>query len=117
MSADLILAALVAGSTAGVTNVATAAVQDAYAGLKGAIRGRLAQHGKAEVLDGYETDPGVWQADLTRTLDETGIAGSDDILAAARALLALAGSKYQVDARDAKGLQVGDHNEQTNYFS
>ena len=55
-------------------------------------------------------------------LARAGADGDGDLIAAAKALLELAGQagaagKYTVDARGAQGVQVGDHNRQDNVFN
>ncbi|WP_138968474.1 hypothetical protein [Streptomyces sp. YIM 121038] len=56
-------------------------------------------------------------------LEESGAADSEPIVSAAQRVLELtdpsgvANGKYLVDARQAKGVQVGDHNVQHNTFS
>ncbi|MEU7802513.1 hypothetical protein AB0B10_24955 [Micromonospora arborensis] len=88
---ELIVAALAAGASAGVTNTATAAVQDAYAGLKKALRGRLGDSTDAwQVLESDETQPDVWRARLGDQLITSGAFENADILAAARRLLTAA---------------------------
>lgn len=113
---EVIAAALAAGAGAGLTGTASAAVQDAYAGLKDLLRRRVG----GPALEADETEPGVWQARLGDALTASGAADDERILAAARQLLALAdpalSATYQVDLREAKGVQVGDHNTQTNTF-
>jgi hypothetical protein len=122
--ADLIIAALTAGAVAGTTDVASAAVRDAYAGLRERLRQRLSGHSHSHAaLDSYETGPGVQQTMLAEALNESGAAEGSDVLAAAQQVLELVdptgiqAGKYQVDARQAKGVQVGNHNTQTNTFS
>ncbi len=121
---ELIAAALAAGATAGVTGAASAAVQDTYAGLRDMLRRRLLSRHQAEhALDADETQPGVWQARLGRDLTEAGADRDEEVLAAAFTLLSLvdqagaASGRYRVDARQAKGVQIGDHNTQHNTFS
>jgi hypothetical protein len=119
---ELIVAALAAGATAGVTSTASSAVQDAYTGLKSLLVGWLGGDREAvEALRADETQPGVWQASLGDDLSASGVAGDEEVLAAARRLLGLVdpdlAGKYQVDLREAKGVIVGDHNRQTNTFS
>jgi hypothetical protein len=120
----MIAAALAAGGTAGVTNTASAAVQDAYTGLRAALRRRLSGRDQAEqALEAQETAPDVWQARLGADLADSGADRDDAVLAAAQRLLTLvepAGTragKYTVDLREAKGVQVGDGNTQHNAFS
>lgn len=114
---ELIVAALAAAATAGVSS----GVQDAYAGLKGLLVKRLAGRNHAvEVLDAEPAEPGVWRTRLGDDLTASGAAVDPEVLAAARRLLALAdpdaAGKYQVDLRDARGVMIGDHNQQTNTF-
>ncbi len=57
----LIQAALAAGAVAGVGESATAAVKDAYTGLRGLVARRLAGKPSAEVaLAEHEQDPDTW---------------------------------------------------------
>ncbi|MFD6666268.1 hypothetical protein ACFWDK_28385 [Micromonospora chalcea] len=121
---EVIIAALVAGATAGSTDVAKTAVTDTYLGLKNLLRSRLANRPSArEALNARETEPGRWQAALGDGLTESGADTDEQVLAAARRLLELTdpdgarAGKYQVDASQAKGVQVGDHNSQTNTFN
>ncbi|WP_432898377.1 hypothetical protein ACQP1S_21430 [Micromonospora matsumotoense] len=84
---ELIVAALAAAATAGVTS----GVQDAYAGFKGLLVKRLAGRTEAvEALAARETEPGVWQARIGEDLTACGAASDAQILAAARAVLAQA---------------------------
>jgi hypothetical protein len=121
---EVILAALAVGAAAGVADTTKAVVVDAYAGLRDALRRRLAGHQRAtEALEAVEAEPGVWRAELEPELERLAADQDADVLAAAHRLLRLvdpdgsAAGKYQVDAREAKGLQVGDHNVQHNTFS
>jgi hypothetical protein len=121
---ELIVAALAAGATAGLTTTTSSAIGDAYAGLKHLLSRRLTGRRTAEeALDARETEPGVWHARLGADLASSGAATDEEILTAAQHLLALIDpqaaqrGKYQVDLREARGVQVGDHNIQTNRFS
>lgn len=121
---EVIIAALVAGATAGSTDVAKTVITDAYTGLKNLLRGRLADRPAArKALDAQETDSGRWRAVLGDALTESGADADERVVAAARRLLALTdpdglqAGRYRVDASQAKGVQVGDHNTQTNTFS
>ncbi|WP_460402985.1 RIP homotypic interaction motif-containing protein [Actinophytocola sediminis] len=115
---ELVVTALTAGAAAGLTATASGAIQDAYAGLRAAVRKRLAAHGEdaAEVLDAED------QATLGEALAASGADRDEDVLAAARALMAqleAAGGPTVIvaDVREAKGVQLGDHNTQTNTFN
>jgi hypothetical protein len=85
----LIVAALTAGASAGLTNTATAAVEDAYTGLKALLRPWVRGEARA-VLDTDETDEGVWQARLAEELEASGAAEDAQVRAAAQLLLGLA---------------------------
>jgi hypothetical protein len=120
----LIVTALAAGAALGVTDTASSAVKDAYAGLKALVRKRLAGRPDAEVvLARHEQSPDTWRAPLLEELGQAGAASDPGLLAAAQALLRLideAGTKagkYTVDARGAQGVVTGDGNVQINRFS
>jgi predicted trehalose synthase len=119
----LLVTALAAGAALGVQDTASAMVKDAYASLKALVRGRLGGDPGAElVLTRHEQAPEIWQAPLMAELARAGADGDGDLIAAAKALLDLAGEagaagKYSVDVRGAQGVQVGDHNRQDNVFN
>lgn len=86
---EVIASALAAGAAAGAKDTASAAVKDAYTGLKGLLRPRV--RGEARVaLEADETDAGVWEARLGEELTASGAVEDEDVLAAAQRLLALA---------------------------
>ncbi|MEV0695688.1 hypothetical protein [Streptomyces sp. NPDC050388] len=122
---EVILTALAAGATAGITDTATDAVRQSYDSLRELVRRRLAGRGEeaAQVLDAEEVEPDVWQAQLGEHLIATGADRDEVVLRAAQALLTQLEqqvgpvSKYSIDAREAKGVQTGDHNTQTNTFN
>ncbi|MEU1745335.1 hypothetical protein ACPXB5_21615 [Micromonospora arida] len=89
---EVITVALAAGAGAGVKDTTSAAVRDAYAGLKGLLRRRFGDADAAAVqaLDADETEPGLWQARIGDALTECGVVDDEQILKAARRLLALA---------------------------
>lgn len=100
---ELIVAALVAGGSA----VITSGVQDAYSGLKGLLARQLSGREQAvQALEARETEPGVWQARLGEDLRACGADTDEEVLAAARAILAQA---------DPAGTQAGVYNVTTNY--
>lgn len=120
----LIVMALAAGAASGITDSASSAVKDAYAGLKALVRRRLAGRPDAEVvLTRHEQDPVTWQAPLNFELTDAGADRDPDLVAAAQALMKLvdkAGAqagKYHVDVRGAQGVQIGGHNRQNNVFN
>jgi hypothetical protein len=113
----LIVAALVAGAAAGLKDTASSAVKDAYNGLKGLARRRLAGHPDGElVLARHEQDPQVWDKPLAQELTAAEAGDDPGLVAAAQELMALvdaAGSaawKYQVSASDHSVAAGGDVN-------
>jgi hypothetical protein len=120
----LVVAALAAGAAHGVSDTASAAVKDAYAGLKAKVRGWFGGSASREVvLAEHEKSPETWQTPLTAALTESGAANDPAVIEAAQQLMALldaAGTqsgKYRVDLRGVQGVQVGDHNTQRNTFT
>ncbi|MET8204284.1 hypothetical protein [Micromonospora taraxaci] len=121
---EMILAALAAGAGAGVSDSAKALVVDAYADLRAVLRQRLAGRNRAvEALDGVEVASGEWRLELGAALAEANADRDEEVLAAARAILSAAdpggsgASRYVADLREARGVQLGDHNVQHNSFS
>jgi hypothetical protein len=119
----LIVTALAAGAATVLQEGTAQAVKDAYARLKALVEKRFTGRPKAElVLAEHEAAPQTWQAPLAAELSAAGADADDDLVAAAQALMRLvdeAGSrsgKYAVTVRDSQGVQVGDHNTQTNTF-
>lgn len=123
---ELILAALAAGAVAGAKDTVSAAVLDAYGALRDAVRARLGGDGPAsEPLEAREVEPGVWEIPSAEQLTASGADRDQDVLAAARRLVELlertelteragpSAPKFQVELRDAKGVQVGDDNTMT----
>lgn len=100
---ELIVAALAAAATAGITS----GVQDAYLELKGLLARRLAgrRHAVA-ALEADETSPGEWQARIGNDLSGSGAASDGEILAAARAVLGLT---------DPAGMRAGTYTVTNNY--
>jgi len=119
----LIVTALAAGAALGLQDTASAAVKDAYASLKALVKRRLGGEPGAELaLSRHEQAPETWQAPLKAELAQAGAEGDGELIAAAKALLDLAGEagkagKYAVDVRGVQGVQIGDHNRQDNVFN
>jgi hypothetical protein len=123
---SVLVAALLAGCSAGISDAASTAVRDAYAGLRDAVRRRLTARAGPHAPDAVDVvlaDPIVECDLLKRMLSAAGIRPDDQVVAYAERLLQLtdpdgsASGKYVLDLRAAKGVQVGDQNSQTNYFS
>lgn len=121
---SLILAALVAGATAATKDTAGMAVKDAYNGLKELIKKNFAEQGKDDpstIIDKYEKKPEVTKPLLEDELKEAGLKKDEEILKAAEAVMTKkdpeGASTGKYDFRGAMGVQVGDHNTQTNTFN
>ncbi|WP_211216307.1 RIP homotypic interaction motif-containing protein [Longispora albida] len=113
--ASIVIAAITAGSVAGLKDTASAAVKDAYQSLKGLVGSRLAASSRGTAaLEGVQVQPEVWRAVLGSELAAVEL--GDEVVRVAQRVLQLADpagfrqGKYVVDLRDAKGVQVGDNN-------
>jgi len=112
---ELIMTALSAGAAAGLTDTASTAVKDSYAGLKRLlhpwVRGDARQALEDDAVEGEV---------LESELAASGADADAEVLAAAHRLLEAAdpaaASTYRVAISEAKGVQIGDHNTQTNTF-
>lgn len=115
---SLILGALSAGVLQGTSDVASAAVREAWEKFRGLLRSRMPDSDAIDVLDGYEKEPQVWQARATELLSLPTVAQDAEVLRAAQELLALTdglgsgAGKYTVEAQHVQGMQVGDGNTQ-----
>lgn len=121
---SVVVAALVAGAVAGAQSTATEVVKDAYAGLKALVRRCFAGRASGEVvLENLEDHPEAWRGALQAELVEADVAGDPAVVRAAQQVLALLdpegcrAGKYQVDARGAQGVQIGDQTTMTNTFT
>lgn len=120
---SMIVAALTAGAVAGAQGTATAAVKDAYGGLKTLVQRRFKGRASGETaLEKYEAKPESWRGALEAELVDVNADQDTALVEAAQQLMALldaAGAragKYQVDVRGSQGVQVGNQATQTNYF-
>jgi RIP homotypic interaction motif len=123
-SVTLIVTALAAGAASALQDGASAAVKDAYARVRALVTRRFAGRPQGElVLAEHEAAPQTWQVPLAAELSAADADCDADLVAAAQALMSLvdeAGArsgKYAVSVRDSQGVQVGDHNTQTNTFA
>lgn len=121
---SVIVTALAAGAGAGVKDTVSQTVQDAYGGLRELVRRRVSGRPGADTVPLQpETAPQGWQESLSAELAAVDAGSDQEIVAAAQRVLALvdqAGTqagKYRVDAQGAQGVQVGDHNTQSNTFT
>jgi hypothetical protein len=126
-SVSLILAALVTGVATGLATgpgeSGAKALRDAYKGLRDTLRRRLAGKLAAEdAVEQYTRDPETWKSNLEIHLRQAGADQDQAVLDAASLVLRLADpagateGKYSVNLARAQGVQVGDHNTQTNTF-
>jgi hypothetical protein len=87
---SVIVGALKAGAATGAKNTATTDMKDAYTGLRELVRRRFAAVPAAEMaLVEHEKAPEVWQAPLAAALEATGAGADEQIIEAARRVLAL----------------------------
>ena len=119
----LIVTALAAGAATALQDGAAQVVKDAYGRLKALVQRRVAGRPRGElVLAEHEASPQTWERPLAAELTEAGAGADAGLVAAAQALMSLldeAGSrsgKYAVTVLGSQGVQVGDHNTQTNTF-
>ncbi|MCD0444307.1 toll/interleukin-1 receptor domain-containing protein [Glycomyces sp. A-F 0318] len=84
---EMILAALLAGASAGTASTASKAVQDAYEGLKALVRSRFEarqwkEHPSIEMAETSALDP-----EVVRAFDAAGLADDAEVLHAAQVVL------------------------------
>ncbi|MCG5440760.1 hypothetical protein [Micromonospora foliorum] len=122
---ELLLAAVTAGATVGVTDATSALVRDAAVNFRSSLRHRLTGRGQ-EALEALEADGGasaVWQVRLAEDVVRAGVDRDEQILSLARDLLAraeAAGGRTEtgpVDLRGSQGVQLGSSNTQHNTFN
>ncbi|UOX90352.1 hypothetical protein MUY14_06925 [Amycolatopsis sp. FBCC-B4732] len=133
-SVELVVAALAGGAATGARETASVAVKDAYSGLKALTLRVLRRAGSPPpaVVKAVETDAvkpiddeggAVQRRELVAALSASDAGSDEELVAAALKVLELtdpAGTqsgKYRVLLQDNKGVQVGDHNTQTNTFN
>jgi hypothetical protein len=122
--ATLIVTALTAGAASALQEDSKDAAKAAYARLRDILKGRFSGRRVGELaLAEHEAAPAMWEPQLRAELAATGAENDPDLVDAAQALLSLvdpAGArsgKYYVSIRGSQGVQVGDHNTQTNTFN
>lgn len=117
---EVVVAGLTAGAAAGVKDTASLAVKDAYAALVAGLRRRFGRAAADELRDLAAThadDPDQGREHLVRALDGVALDPDCDLVTSARDLLTRlaeeSASRYTVDASQAQGVQVGEHNSMT----
>lgn len=87
---EIILSALTAGAIAGTTDVAGAAIKDAYKALVSLITIKIGSNKEAKShLDKYLKDPETWKKPVKKAIQESKIDKDDQVLKLARELLKL----------------------------
>jgi hypothetical protein len=112
----LIVAALAAGTSSAVQDSVSETVKDAYGALKRLILRKFGSRPEVAVtLDRAAQNPEVWTAPLAEVLREAGADRDEDVVRAARELMALVqpadpAVKYALHiVGDVQGLAAGDH--------
>lgn len=120
-SIELVVAALTAGATAGLTDTASAAVKDAYTGLKSATWKVLHRNDSVDTaeVDRHLANPQKHRQQLAEALAAVDAGTDAELTAAAQRVLVLASSTtaHRIHIRDNQGVQIGDGNSMTNNFS
>jgi hypothetical protein len=113
---SLILAALVAGASAGLKDTASDAIKDGYAALKALVLRRVKDEPNAAVqVEAVERAPDADPTELRERLQATGADADEDLLRAARELLeridpdGARTGKYNVTVTGGKVGVIGDH--------
>lgn len=115
--ATLIVAALVAGLTAGLTDVAKAAVTDTYTLFRDRLNNKVTVRQEAqEALRGVERRPDSkgWQEDLQRELSALEVGKDGELVRLAQAVLneldppGVRAGKYHVTITGSRNIVVGD---------
>ena len=101
---DPVQAALIAGGTLVAKDIASAAIKDAYQGLKSRIKSKFGDHSQADlILDSLDTKPEVWTEPLRDLLEGSEALRDPSIIQAARELLEMIGPSQ---------IAIGDQNVQ-----
>ena len=112
-----ILAALTAGAAVAAKDTAGSAIKDAYEGLKSLIKKKFAEKALPKAaVEAHATEPGPAEAILRPALKDAVIDANDELMKAAKALLAMADPDGSVQRRYAlhvtgnvQGVVQGDH--------
>ena len=112
----LVVSALAAGASAALKDTASAAVRDAYAGLKALVARKLAGDPRAEVvLESNEKQPETWAGPMKDLLTKADAASDAQLIEAAQGLLATvdpagaATGKYNVTVSGGQVGAIGDN--------
>ncbi len=116
----LIVTAQAAGAGSAVQDETSDAAKSTYARLREAVRQRLAGRPDGELaLARHEADPQAGRASLAGELARARAGDDADLVAAALALMEMAGrtGKHAVSVSGSQGVQVGDDNIQITYVT
>ncbi|WP_433722326.1 hypothetical protein ACQP0C_21170 [Nocardia sp. CA-129566] len=118
----IIVTALIAGAAAGGSDAASAAVRDGYAAIRSRI-GRVAGDSETQTaIEANDVAPGTNIAEVRAALARAQAGDDEQLRAAAVELLSQLPSdrvdqaRIRIDVSDAQGVQIGDHNTQSNTF-
>jgi len=85
----LIVAALAAGASAGVTDTVSQGIKDAYTGLKALVLRRVKDTAGEVAVVEHAKDPDTWAAPLAKKLSDAGADTDPQVIEAAKRLLQL----------------------------
>lgn len=118
----VLVAALIAGTSAGVSATASTAVQEGYASLRDAVRRRLAGDpmsakvpdeiaiaGRLTAIDAALADPSGRRGQLEAMLTHAGIGEDDELVKLAVRLLSPTGGVNVTTMGNVTGMMVGDY--------
>jgi hypothetical protein len=118
----VLVAALIAGTSAGVSTTASTAVQDSYASLRDAVRRRLAGDpipaevtdeiaiaGRLTAIEAALADPSGRRGQLEAMLTNAGISEDDELVKLAVRLLSPTAGVNVTTIGNVTGMMVGDH--------
>ena len=111
----LIVAALVAGATAGAKEMASRAVTDGYVRLRAVLTEKFMGNAQAaQTLADHEADPETYEKPLVKELQAAGAERDNKVLEAAEMVLKAADeagikTKYQIMVTGGKVGIIGDH--------
>jgi hypothetical protein len=117
---SLIVGALAAGASAGLSDTTKTLIGDLYTKVKTRLADRPAGQ---MALEQHAGDSDTWTTPLSKELAATDPGPDAELVAQAERVMAQVdpggsrAGKYIVNLTNATGVQVGDHNTQTNTFN
>ncbi|MEW1734349.1 RIP homotypic interaction motif-containing protein [Nocardia beijingensis] len=119
---SIILTALVAGAAAGGSDAASAAVRDGYAALRRRLTRVAGDPETRAALEANDAAPGGNVAEIRAALSRAQAADDEELRTTAAELLTrlpsdrIEQARGRITVTDAQGVQIGDHNIQSNTF-